>query len=77
MADDSYLLKIGCEAQVVLGPERERVKAFEHIIFYFEIHPFITDVSNEELLASLKELGFECRFHMAQDPKLSVNILLL
>jgi hypothetical protein len=34
MADDSYLLKIGCEAQVVLGPERERVKAFEHIIFY-------------------------------------------
>jgi len=75
MADDSYLLKIGCEAQVVLGPERERVKAFEHIIF--ETHPFITDVSNEELLASLKELGFECKFHMTQDPKLSVNIILL
>ncbi|MFP3287898.1 MAG: hypothetical protein RXP86_11610 [Acidilobus sp.] len=28
----------------------------------------------KELLASLKELGFECRLHMARDPKLGVNI---
>ncbi|MFP3172783.1 MAG: FkbM family methyltransferase [Acidilobus sp.] len=75
MVDDPYLLKIdceGCEAQVILGPERERLRAFEHIIF--ETHPHITGVSNEELLASLKELGFECRLHMAHDPKLGQNI---
>jgi FkbM family methyltransferase len=75
MIDDPYLLKIdceGCEAQVILGPERERLRTFEHIIF--ETHPFITGVSNEELLASLKELGFECRLHIVHDPKLDVNI---
>jgi FkbM family methyltransferase len=60
--EDPYLLKMdceGCEAQVILGPERERLRAFEHIIF--ETHPYITGVSNDKLLASLKELGFECR----------------
>jgi FkbM family methyltransferase len=58
MIDDPYLLKMdceGCEAEAILGPERERLKAFEHIIF--ETHPYITGVSNEKLLASLKELG--------------------
>jgi len=62
MVNDPYLLKMdceGCEAQVILGPERERLRAFEHIIF--EAHPEITGVSNEKLLASLKELGFRCR----------------
>jgi len=62
MVDDPYLLKMdceGCEAQVILGSERERLRAFEHIIF--EAHPEITGVSNDKLLASLKELGFECR----------------
>jgi len=62
MVEDPYLLKMdceGCEAQVMLGPERERLRAFEHVVF--ETHPHITGVSNEELLASLKELGFECR----------------
>ena len=32
MVDDPYLLKMdceGCEAQVILGPERERLRAFE------------------------------------------------
>ncbi len=75
MVDDPYLLKMdceGCEAQVIRGPERERLRAFEHIIF--ETHPFITGVSDEELLASLKKLGFECRLHMAHNPKLCVNI---
>ena len=75
MVDDPYLLKMdceGCEAQVILGPEREKLRAFEHVVF--EAHPHITGVSNEELLASLKELGFECRPHMARDPKLGVNI---
>jgi len=75
MVDDPYLLKVdceGCEAQVMLGPEREKLKAFEHIIL--ETHPHITGVSDEKLLASLKELGFECRLHMAHDPKLGVNI---
>ncbi|MDT7867380.1 MAG: FkbM family methyltransferase [Acidianus sp.] len=75
MVDDPYLLKMdceGCEAQVILGPERERLRAFEHIIL--ETHSFITGVSNEKLLASLKGLGFECRLHMVHNPKLGVNI---
>ena len=58
MADDPYLLKMdceGCEAQVILGPEREKLRAFEHIMF--ETHPNITGVSNETLLTSLKEPG--------------------
>jgi FkbM family methyltransferase len=62
MVDDPYLLKMdceGCEAQVMLGPEREKLRAFEHVVF--ETHPHITGVSNDKLLASLKELGFECR----------------
>jgi len=40
----------------------------------FETHPYITGVSNEKLLASLKELGFKCRPHRALDPKLGVDI---
>jgi len=75
MVDDPYLLKMdceGCEAQVILGPERERLRAFEHIIL--ETHPHITGVSNEKLLASLKELGFECRLRNTFKPKLGVNI---
>jgi len=75
MVNDPYLLKMdceGCEAQVILGPEREKLRAFEHIIF--ETHPFISGVSDKELLASLRELEFECRLHMVQDPKLGVNI---
>ena len=75
MVNDPYLLKIdceGCEAQVILGPERERLRAFERIIF--ETHPHITGVSNEELLASLKELGFECRLRITFEPKLGVDI---
>jgi len=62
----------GCEAQVILGLERERLRAFEHIIF--ETRPPITDVSNEKLLASLKELGFECRLRSTFEPKLGQNI---
>jgi len=75
MVEDPYLLKMdceGCEAQVILGPEREKLKAFEHIIF--ETHPHITGVSNEELLASLKELGFECRPHIIGSPELGLNV---
>jgi len=75
MVDDPYLLKMdceGCEAQVILGPERERLRAFEHIIF--ETHPYNTGVSNDKLLLSLKELGFECRLHRALDPKLGQNV---
>jgi len=75
MVEDPYLLKMdceGCEAHVILGPEREKLRAFEHIMF--EAHPHITGVSNEKLLASLKELGFECRLHIVHDSKLGVNI---
>jgi len=72
MADDPYHLKMGYEAEAMLGPERERLRAFEHIVF--ETHPRIAGVSNEKLLASLKELGFECRLRMAHDPKLGVSI---
>ncbi|MFP3320640.1 MAG: FkbM family methyltransferase [Acidilobus sp.] len=75
MVDDPYLLKMDCEgyeAQVILGPEREKLRAFEHIMF--ETHPNITGVSNETLFASLKELGFECRLHITLEPKLGQNI---
>ena len=70
MVEDPYLLKMdceGCEVEVILGPERERLRAFEHIMF--EAHPHITGVSNEKLLASLKELGFECRLHISTRTK--------
>jgi FkbM family methyltransferase len=76
MVDDPYLLKMdceGCEAQVILGPERERLRAFEHIIL--ETHPLNSGVSDEKLLTSLKGLGFECRLHMEKhDPKVGGNI---
>jgi len=75
MVDNPYLLKMdceGCEAQVILGPERERLRAFEHIIF--EAHPCTTGVSNEKLLVSLKELGFECRLRKMLDPKCNLAI---
>jgi len=65
MVEDPYLLKMdceGCEAEAILGPERERLRAFEHIIL--ETHPLNSGVSDEKLLASLKKLGFECRLHM-------------
>jgi FkbM family methyltransferase len=71
MVDDPYLLKVdceGCEAQVMLGPEREKLKAFEHIIL--ETHPHITGVSDEKLLTSLKELGFECGPPLVYDSRL-------
>jgi len=71
MVDDPYLLKMdceGCEAQVILGPERERLRAFEHMIF--ETHPHITGVSDEKLLTSLKELGFECGPPLVYDSRL-------
>ncbi|MFP3287752.1 MAG: FkbM family methyltransferase [Acidilobus sp.] len=77
MVEDPYLLKMdceGCEAQVILGPERERLRAFEHIMF--ETHPHITGVSNDKLLASLKELGFECR-HLGHGSKRDVGMLSL
>jgi len=71
MVEDPYLLKMdceGCEAQVILGPERERLRAFEHIIF--ETHPHITGVSDQKLLTSLKELGFECGPPLVYDSRL-------
>jgi len=76
MVNDPYLLKIdceGCEAQVILGPEREGLRAFEHIIL--ETHPLNSGVSDEKLLTSLKGLGFDCRLHMEKhDPKVGGNI---
>ena len=76
MVNDPYLLKMDCEgyeAQVILGPERERLRAFEHIIL--ETHPLNSGVSDEELLTSLKGLGFECRLHMEKhDPKIGGSI---
>ena len=75
MGEDPYLLKMdceGCEVEAILGPEREKLKAFEHITL--ETHPNITRVSDEKLLTSLKELGFECRLHRVYDPKLGQNI---
>jgi len=77
MVDDPYLLKMdceSCEAQVMLGPERERLRAFEHVVF--ETHPHITGVSNEKLLASLKEPDFGCRLPLLYDSKLHVSMYL-
>jgi len=74
MVNDPYLLKMdceGCEAQVILGPERERLKAFEHIIF--EAHPGASGVSDEKLLTSLKELGFECGPPLLYNSRLHVG----
>ncbi|ESQ21248.1 MAG: hypothetical protein CISAcid_07470, partial [uncultured Acidilobus sp. CIS] len=74
MVEDPYLLKMdceGCETQVILGPERERLRAFEHIIL--ETHPHITGVSNDKLLVPLKELGFECGPPLLYDSKLHVS----
>jgi len=71
MVEDPYLLKMdceGCEAQVILGPERERLRAFKHVIF--ETHPYNTGVSDEKLLTSLKELGFECGPPLVYDSRL-------
>jgi len=76
MVNDPYLLKMdceGCEAQVILGPEREGLRAFEHIIL--ETHPLNSGVSDEKLLTSLKGLGFDCRLHMEKhDPKVGGSI---
>jgi len=76
MVNDPYLLKVdceGCEAQVILGPERERLRAFEHVIL--ETHPLNSGVGDEKLLTSLKELGFECRLHMEKhDPRVGGSI---
>jgi len=47
MVEDPYLLKMdceGCEAQVILGPEREILRAFEHIML--ETHPLNSGVSD-------------------------------
>jgi hypothetical protein len=62
----------GYEAQVILGPERERLRTFEHIML--ETRPLNSGVSDEKLLTSLKGLGFECRLHRVYEPKLGVNI---
>ena len=76
MIDDPYPLKMcceGCEAQVILGPERERLRAFEYIIL--ETHPLNSGVRNENLLTSLNGLGFECRLHTEKhDPKVGCSI---
>jgi hypothetical protein len=75
MVDDPYLLKMdceGCEAQAILGPEREKLRAFEHIVF--ETHPFITGIDNNRLLASMDDLGFKCRLHKIRDLTLGVYI---
>ncbi|MFP3287177.1 MAG: FkbM family methyltransferase [Acidilobus sp.] len=75
MVNDPYLLKMdceGCEAQVILGPERKGLRAFEHIIL--ETHPLNSGVSDEKLLTSLKGLGFECRLHMKLESKIGGSI---
>jgi len=76
MIDDPNPLKMcceGCEAQVILGPKRESLRAFEHIIL--ETHPLNSGVRNENLLTSLNGLGFECRLHTEKhDPKVGGSI---
>jgi hypothetical protein len=58
MVEDPYLLKMdceGCEAQVILGPERERLRAFEHIIF--ETHLTLLASATRSYLPHLKSWG--------------------
>ena len=75
MVDNPYLLKLdceGCEADVLTKSDSNELKNFKYIVF--ETHPFITNVSNDKILASLKNIGFNCYLKIVHDPKLGVNI---
>jgi len=75
MVDNPYLLKLdceGCEADILTKSDPNELKKFKYIVF--ETHPFITNVSNDKILASLKNIGFNCYLKIVHDPKLGVNI---
>jgi len=76
MVDNPYLLKLdceGCEADVLTKSDSNELKNFKYIVF--ETHPFITNVSNDKILTSLKNIGFNC-YHLKiiHNPKLGANI---
>ena len=75
MVDNPYLLKLdceGCEADILTKSDPNELKKFKYIVF--ETHPFITNVSDDKILASLKIAGFNCYLKIVHDPKLGVNI---
>jgi len=75
MVDNPYLLKLdceGCEADILTKSDPNELKNFKYIVF--ETHPFITDVSDDKILASLKNIGFSCYLKIVHDPKTGVNI---
>jgi len=77
MVDNPYLLKLdceGCEADILTKSDPNELKKFKYIVF--ETHPFITNVSNDKILASLKNAGFNCYLKIVHDSKLGVNIYL-
>ncbi|MFP3257098.1 MAG: FkbM family methyltransferase [Candidatus Nanopusillus acidilobi] len=75
MIDNPYLLKLdceGCEADILTKSDPNELKKFKYIVF--ETHPFITNVSDDKILASLKNVGFYCYLKIIHNPKLGVNI---
>ncbi|MFP3257691.1 MAG: FkbM family methyltransferase [Candidatus Nanopusillus acidilobi] len=75
MVDSPYLLKLdceGCEADILTKSDPNELKKFKYIVF--ETHPFITNVSDDKILTSLKNIGFSCYIKIVYDPKLGVNI---
>jgi len=64
MIDNTYLLKLdceGCEVDILTKSDPNELKKFKYIVF--ETHPFVTNVSNDKILASLKNAGFNC-YHL-------------
>ncbi|MFP3320084.1 MAG: FkbM family methyltransferase [Acidilobus sp.] len=69
MVEDPYLLKMdceGCEAQVILGSERERLRAFKHIIL--ETHPTLLASAMISYLSHLRNwvLSADHPYYMIQ-----------
>jgi len=75
MVDNPYLLKLdceGCEADILTKSNPNELKIFKYIVF--ETHPFITNVSDDKILTSLKNIGFNCYLKVVLSPKTGQNI---
>ncbi|MFP3317508.1 MAG: FkbM family methyltransferase [Candidatus Nanopusillus sp.] len=75
MVDHPYLLKLdceGCEADILTKSNPNELKIFKYIVF--ETHPFITNVSDDKILTSLKNIGFNCYLKVVLSPKTGQNI---
>jgi len=66
MVDNPYLLKLnceGCEADILTKSHPNELKIFKYIVF--ETHPDKSNVSDDKILTSLENIGFNCehKFH--------------